>query len=155
MDGLTKKQYEKYDDSLEVLRRMRKGETLTEASKKVRISSRTVKRYVGSALYKKGRRFMPLKTDSLLRKMKIYENGEKTHVQIRGNKTARDIARYHSSIGILLNDKNKQKVMEEFTELKIVDYKGKVHRLETRVKVLNEIAERREGNNTTEIYFEY
>ena len=131
---------------------MRKGESLTEASRKVRISPRTVKRYVGSTFYRKGKKFVPRETDSLLRKMKIYENGKKKHVQIRGNRTARDIARYHSSIGILVNDKNKQRVMDEFADLKIVDYKGRVHMLETRKKILAEIAERREEHETFDPY---
>ena len=131
---------------------MRKGETLSQASRKVRISPNTVKRYVGTTLVKKQGKFLPLENDRLLRKMRIYENGKMTLVQIRGNKTAYDIAKYHSSIGILMNNKDKQSVMEQFTNLRIVDYKGKIHRLETRTKILKGILERREEHETFDIY---
>ena len=152
LDSLSKNKRKKYEESLEVLRRMRKGETLTQASRKVRISPNTAKRYVGSAIVKKNRKFVPLENDRLLRKMRIYEDGKANAVQVIGNKTARDIAKYHMSIGILMNNKDKQSVMEQFTELRIVDYKGKVHRLETDKTVLRGIVESREEHEAFDIY---
>ena len=131
---------------------MRKGETLTKASGKVRISPKTVKKYVGTVLVKTRTRFVPQKTDRLLRRMRIYENGKTEFVQVRGNKTAHDIARYHSSIGILMNSKNQQNTMEQFTNLRVVDHKGRVHRLETRKKILEEILKRSEEHETFDPY---
>ena len=152
LDKLPPKRLAKYEDSLEVLRLMRQDKmSLTKASKTVQVSPSTVKRNVGSALQKKGNRIVPKKNDNLTRKMRIYENGKEVWIQVRGNKKAATIARYHGATGRLLNQ-GETNSMKTFENQFIVDTKGKNHKFETSVKKLKDIAERREETEFFTIY---
>ena len=144
LDKLSPKILSKYDDSLEVLRLMRKNNTsLTKASKIVQISPSTVKRNIGSVLQKKNKRFVAKRNDKLTRKMRIYENGKDVWIQVRGNKKAATVARYHGAVGRLLSQ-GETDAMKRFENKSIIDSKGKKHKFETSSKKLQDIAERRE-----------
>lgn len=149
LDKLTSKQNATYEDSLDVINKMRHGVSLSKACKQVRISSSTVKRYVGSALTSKNRRWIAKQSDRLLRKMEIYVNGKSIWVTVRGIKQARIIGQYQSAIGRLENDKSS---LKSFEKIKIRDMNGKFHRLETNVTKIFEILEKREDSEFYKIY---
>jgi hypothetical protein len=146
LDSLTPKQEAKYYSAIEVLRKMRKGETLTNASKDVGISPTTVKKYVGSSLEKTKRRIVPTKEDRLLRRTNIYENGRLVSVQVRGNKKASRILAYRDSVERRI-DNNRKDALAPFEGLAVTDFEGKKHRLETDVSKLKSILEKREESN--------
>jgi len=146
LDSLTEKQEAKYYDAIEVLRKMRKGEALTNASKDVRVSPTTVKKYVGSALVKTKRRIVPHKEDGLLRRTKIYENGRLVSIQVRGNKKASRILAYRDSVERRI-DNDKKDALVPFEGIVVTDFEGKRHRLETDVSKLKAILEKHEESN--------
>lgn len=143
LDSLTAKQEAKYYSAVEVLRKMRKGETLTKASRDVGVSPTTVKKYVGSALVKTKRRIVPYKEDSLLRRTNIYENGRLVSIQVRGNKKASRILAYRDSVERRI-DNNKKNALAPFEGLTVTDFEGKKHRLETDIAKLRSILETHE-----------
>lgn len=150
-DSYTPKQIAKYEDSLEVLRMMRKGITIKNASRQVGISVPTVKKYVGSALKLKNRRLIAKQSDSLLRKIRIYENGKEVFIQTKGRKNSNIIAQYMGAVGRRI-DKNDTNALRQFENKTIRDSKGKHHRLETDIKKLINIFEKREEPEFFTIY---
>ena len=149
LDNMPPKQIAKYEDCLDVLNKVRQGESLTHASKQVGISPQTVKRYVGTALKSKNHRWIAKQSDRLLRKISIYENGKQTWITVRGIRQARIIGQYHSAIGRLAND---QSALLPFEKIKIKDTKGNFHRLETNPSNIFAILERQEDVEFYTIY---
>ena len=150
LDLLTPKQLAKYDDSLEALYHIRHGYSMKKASQATRTSARTIKKYVGSALRIKNHKTIARKSDSLLRKMSIYENGKEYFIQIRGTKKASLIGRYQSAIGRL--KENDTSLLLSFREIKIRDINGKIHRFDSDPDKILEILERIEEPEFFNIY---
>ena len=152
LDNLSPKQISKYEDSLEVLQLMRKQKiTFTKASKTVSISPKTVKRYLGSVIQKRSNRIIAKQNDNLSRKIRMYQNGKEIWIQVRGNKRAAQIARYHGAVGRMLNQ-SQANAMKNFENKSIKDTKGNRHKFETNSKKLRNIAERREEPEFFSIY---
>lgn len=151
LDLLPSRQITAYENSLEVIRQMRRGKTITSATKNVGTTIPTVKKYAGTALQKKRNRITVKKNDNLLRKMRIYENGEEVWVQVKGNKHAKVIGRYHGSIEKRMEQKQTD-ALDSFKEVIVVDMKGKKHVLETDIKKLTEIREKIEEPEHFSIY---
>ncbi|SMH71347.1 hypothetical protein [Candidatus Nitrosotalea okcheonensis] len=150
LDLLTPKQLAKYHDSIEALYLIRHGSLLKKASKITRVSVSTIKKYVGSTLRVNNRKTIARKSDSLLRKMSIYENGKEVFIQVKGRKKASLIGKYHSAIGRL--DQNDMTKLQSFQEIKIRDIKGKVHKFEINVDKIKQILERIEEPEFFDIY---
>lgn len=140
---LTDKQSAKYEDSLEVLRAMRKGTSFSKAVKAVRISPSTAKKYLGNSITKKNGKLVAKKTDDLLRQVRIYENGKEVLVQVRGLNNVKKVAQYHSAIGQRI-DKNDKTAIESFKGMVIKDHTGKYHKLETDLDKILDILQRKE-----------
>ena len=151
LDLLPEKQIAKYEDSLEVVSIMRKGSTINNASKQVGISPTTVKKYMGSAIKLKNNRLVAKKSDSLLRKIRIYENGKEEFIQTRGRKNSSTIAQYLGAVGRRI-DKNDVSALKQFENKTIIDHKGKHHRFETNFDKLKQISEQREEPEFFTIY---
>ena len=152
LDKLSPKQISKYEDSLEVLQLMRKQKmTMTKASKTVNISPKTVKRHLGSVIRKRSNRIIAKQNDNLPRKIRMYQNGKEIWIQVRGNKRAAEIARYHGAVGRMLNQ-GQTDAMKSFENKSIKDAKGKMHKFETNLKKLQDIAQRREEPEFFSIY---
>ena len=151
LDLLPVKQITKYEDSLEVLSLMRKGNTINKASKQVGISPTTVKKYAGSALRLKNRRLVAKKSDNLLRKIRIYENGKEDFIQTRGRKNSTIGAQYMGAVGRRI-DRNDVDALKLFENKTIIDFKGKHHKFETDLKNLIKISEQREEPEFFTIY---
>lgn len=151
LDLLAPKQSAKYNDSLEALRLIRQGKSLNQSSKQVGISPSTVKRYVGTALKTNNKRITARKNDSLLRKIRIYENGKEEFIQIRGRKNSSLIAQYMGAVGRRI-DKNDVTALDSFEKITIRDFKGNHHKFETDIKKLVQIFEKREEPEFFTIY---
>ncbi|MEO9307467.1 MAG: hypothetical protein ABI342_04035 [Nitrososphaera sp.] len=151
LDLLTPKKMIKYDDSIEALRLMRKGMSIRHATKEMGISIKTLQKYVGSALKIKKGKIIPKSTDSLLRKMRIYEQGKEIWIQVRGLRNSSIVGQYHSAVGKLI-DKNERNALRVFKKIVITDDNGKKHRLETDRKALFEIFDKREEHDIFTIY---
>lgn len=151
LDCLSSKQLTKYEDSLEVLKLMRNGYSIKEATREIGINIATVKRYIGNALKTKNNELIPRVSDNLLRKMRIYENGKEVWIQVKGLKKASLIGQYHSAVGRLI-DNNENNALTLFEKLKIKEYKKKYHTLETNSKKLFEIFEKRQEPEYFTIY---
>src|SRR3989442_7311115 len=126
LDQLTPKQLAKYDDSLELLNLMRDGASARKASKMTGISIPTAKKYLGSTLKNKNHQIFARKNDSLLRKIRIYENGKQIFIQVKGRKKATIIGQYLGAVGKRL-DKNEANALESFQNITIRDIHGRVH----------------------------
>ncbi|MBM3910150.1 MAG: hypothetical protein FJ356_00700 [Thaumarchaeota archaeon] len=151
LDLLTATQLSKYDDSLEVLRLVRHGTSFSKATKTVGISSTTAKKFLGSSLRKKENRIVAKQNDSLIRQLRIYENGKEHFIQVRGSKTAKRIAQYHSSIGRVIDGKEPN-ALKAFEWDFILDTKRKSHHFETDIKKILAILEKREEPEFFTIY---
>ncbi len=151
LDRLTPKQLAKYDDSLEVLRMMRSGTSFNKATKTVRISPPTVKKFLGNTLRKRKKRIKAKEHDLLIRKMKIYENGKQISIQIRGIQRAKLIGKYHSVVG-QFTDKNDKTALKQFENQILKDIFWKTHRFETEPEKILEILLKQEEREFFEIY---
>ena len=152
MNNLSPRQISKSEDSLEVLQLMRKQKmTLTKASKTVGISPKTVKRHLGSVIQKRSNRIIAKQNDNLPRKMRVYKRDKEVWIQVRGNKKAAMIAKYHGAVGRLLNQEQSDKI-KNFESKSIKDTKGNIHKFETDPKKLRDIAERREEPEFFSVY---
>lgn len=148
---LSHKQLAKYEDSLDVLGLMRRGGSIQDSSKQVGISIPTVKKYIGSALKIKNHRLVARQSDSLLRKLRIYENGKEEHILMRGRKNASVIGQYMGAVGRRV-DNNDTSALKPFENKTVIDSKGKHHKLETNIKNLIQILEKREEPEFFTIY---
>ena len=151
LDLLTPKQQAKYNDSLEVLRLIRTGTTFSKATKLVGVTSSTSKKFLGKTLRKNKGRIVARKNDSLLRNIRIYENGKEVFIQIKGNKKAKLVAQYHSAVGRKL-DRNDSIALQSFRLKKIRDSKGKLHFFETDIEKVQKIFAKREEPEFFTIY---
>ena len=100
-------------------------------------------------MQKKNKRIIAKKNDNLPRKIRIYENGNEVWIQVRGNRKAATIARYHGATGRLLSQVQTD-AMKTFENQFIIDSKGKKHKFETNLEKLQNIVERKRG---TRIFF--
>lgn len=151
LDLLTPAQLAKYYDSLEILRLVRQGTSFSKAAKTVGIDPTTAKKFLGKSLRKKENRIVARQKDSLIRQLRIYENGKEYFIQIKGNKAAKRIAQYHSAIGRVI-DENEPNALKVFQFDFILDTKRKVHSFETDIKKILEILEKREEPEFFTIY---
>src|SRR2546428_9414560 len=140
LDQLTPKQLAKYDDSLEMLNLMRHGASARKASQMAGISIPTAKKYLGSTLKTKNHQVIARKNDSLVRKMRTYEDGKQIFIQVKGRKKATVIGQYLGSVGKRL-DKNDINALELFRNITIRDIHGRVHIFETDATKLQQIHE--------------
>jgi len=151
LDRLTPKQLAKYNDSLEVLRLMRKGNSFSKASKDRGISPSTAKKFLGKTIRKRKNKIIARKNDSLLRKVKIYENGQQVFIQIKGKKNSVLAGQYHSAIGLLTSNGDKITI-KQFRNKTIKDIFRKKHNFENEPENLLEILNKQEDREFFTIY---
>lgn len=147
--SITKRELNQRERSLEVLSKVRKGESLTKASKELHTSPETVMRHTNA--FRKTRGKWSAKTqDRISRVMSIYENGKQEWVETRGSRTASRIGKYNSAIKEFLITGN-ENVLKPFKR-PFKDVQGKLHYFEIEPDKLIEIAERQEEPEFWEIY---
>jgi hypothetical protein len=134
--GLSGRQRAAYERTVEARRHMRAGDSLTAAARRAGTSPRTVKRYAGSDLGKRGRRWR-IARDRAYRPMRVLTN---TGVEVVGasRRDASTVGRYWSAVGRYLQHGDDS----ELRKLHGVTVNG--HELETDLDVIDELAARGE-----------
>ena len=92
------------DRALKALSAMRRGDTLSRAARDNGVTTRTIKRYAGSALVqdRPSGRIRATKNDRLVRYLQIPGPDGPKDVAVRGSKAASEFANYKAAINRLL-----------------------------------------------------
>ncbi|MGI0012890.1 MAG: helix-turn-helix transcriptional regulator, partial [Nitrososphaera sp.] len=98
-DNLTFRQKETRLRALEALSLMRKGKSMTAATKDTGIIPVTFKRHVGKPLDRKKGRWRAKNHDRISRVMTIFSNGKRYNIETKSSATASIIGRYNSAVG--------------------------------------------------------
>jgi hypothetical protein len=147
--SLTKRELDTRVKSLEVLRKVRNGQSLTRASKELRTTPETVIKYTNAFKKVKGK-WIAKSQDRISRIMSVYENGKQEWVEIKDSRIASKIGKYNSSVKEFLRTGNED-VLKQFKK-PFKDANGKLHYFETDPGRLYEIAESQEEPEFYDIY---
>jgi len=125
-------QRSKRETSLRVLGRSRRfNEPLSKAARDAHTSPETVRRYLGRSGYRKiGGRWKSTRSDSLVRRMALYEYGRRQTVTVRGSKTASLIGKYDRDVETFLKSRDPS-VLKKWERRTFVDAYGNDHTFET------------------------
>ena len=146
---LTNKERRLREKSLDVLRKVRNGQSLTSASKELHIRPETVIKNTGAFKKVKGK-WIAKSQDRISRTMSIYENGQQEWIEVSDSRTASRIGKYNSAVNEFLRNDD-IKVLKPFKK-PFKDINGKLHHFETDPDKLYEIAEQQEEPEFWEIY---
>jgi hypothetical protein len=137
--------------SLEILRSLRKGESLTQVLKKRGVRKEFALKNLGNYLQKSNGKWFANKTDSLEVEMLIYsKDGVKTIVTA-SSKDRSLIAKYFNDVQKALKDP-KVPILQKYKDMKIIDADGKEHHFETDLEKLYEIRDAQEEPEFLELY---
>ena len=139
--------------SFEALRGLRANKPLKTILKETGLDIRTLKFHLGHAFYKKGRRYVVRKYDSLERPLKIYSKGKIKYIIVKGIKSASLIGKYFNAVRTYLQTGNRA-VLEKFRNQFVKDTDGMKHYFETNPDVIREIDEASEDTEFQQIYEE-
>jgi len=146
---LTKKELNLREKSLEVLSKVRNGQSLSKASKELHIEPKTVIKYTNAFRKLKGK-WIVKSQDRISRVMSIYENGKQEWIEVRDSRIASKIGKYNSAVNEFLRTGN-ESILKQFKK-PFKDSKGNLHYFETDPDKLYEIAESQEEPEFYEIY---
>jgi hypothetical protein len=146
---LTRKELILREKSLDVLWKVRNGQSLSSASKELHIKPETVIKHT-NAFIKSKRKWTAKSQDRISRVMSIYENSKQEWIEIRDSRTASKIGKYNSAVNQFLITGNED-VLKQFKK-PFKDVNGKLHYFETNPDKLYEIVESREELEFYEIY---
>ena len=130
---------------------MRENKFLTKTAKELGITAYKVKKHLGRAIRKKGRKWVASKKDMIERSMTIYERGKRKTIILASSEDASLVGKYLNAVKkfLITGDKG---VLKPFRKKQVKDSKGKKHTLETRPEKLFEIDERQEDLEFYEVY---
>jgi hypothetical protein len=148
---LTPQEKTKRNLSLEVLRRIRHGDSLADSCKETGISEKEAVKYLRSCIYKKKARWLPKKYDSIERALQIYENGEIRTIVIKGSKNSAVVGEYYNAVKNYLVSGDSG-YLKPFKKKIIIDAYGKKHKLETDPDKIRDIEESKEEAEFFEVY---
>lgn len=147
--SITRRELNHREKSLDVLSKVRKGQSLTKASKELHTTPETVIKNTGAFTKVKGK-WIAKSQDRISRIMSIYENGKQEWVEIKDSRIASKIGKYNSAVNEFLRTGN-TKVLKQFRK-PFKDVNDKKHYFETDPNNLNDIAEQLEEPEFYEIY---
>ncbi len=147
---ITPTQKSKRFDSLQVLGKVRAGQSLTSSAKEVGISPQTVLRHVGEVIVKRKGKYVAKSTDRISRGMFIIERGQEISITVNGSRNASIVGAYHNAVKQALEGNTE--ALKEFEDIVIKDGKGVKHSLETNIKKIRKIEERKEEPEFFTIY---
>jgi len=146
---LTRRERILREKSLDVLRKVRNGQSLSKASKELHIKPETVIKNTNAFIKSKGK-WIAKSQDKISRVMGIYENGQQKWIEIKDSRIASRIGKYNSAVNQFLRTGNED-ILKQFIK-PFKDNKGNLHFFETDPDKLNEIAESQEEPEFYEIY---
>jgi uncharacterized protein YaaR (DUF327 family) len=147
--SISRKELNQREKSLEVLRKVRDGESLSSASRELHTSPETVIKNTNAFLKVRGK-WTPKSQDRISRVMSLNEKGKQSWVEIRDSRTASRIGKYNSAVREFLRT-GKTDVLKSFRK-PFKDANGELHHFETDPDKLYEIAESQEEPEFWEIY---
>jgi len=147
--SITKKELNLREKSLEVLRNVRNGQSLSKASKELHIRPETVIKHTNGFRKSKGK-WIAKSQDRISRVMSVYENGHQKWIEIRDSRTASKIGKYNLAVNEFLRTGNED-VLRPFKN-PFKESNGKLHYFETDPDKLYGIAESQEEPEFYEIY---
>jgi hypothetical protein len=139
--------------SLKVLSMMMGGKSLSSSAEELKISVKTVKTHVRSAIRKSHGRWKPKKTDGIERAMVINERGRSKTILVSDSAQASMIGKYHNAVKQFL-ETGDESLLWPFKKIRIVDSSGKKHKLETDPQKLYDIDDAKENSEFYDIYGE-
>jgi len=147
---LTIKEIKARSKSLKVLSNVRKGLSLSQASKELHIKPKTVIKNT-NAFRKLYGKWYAKSQDHISRVMSIYENGEQQWIEIKDSRTASKISKYNSAVKEFLISGN-ENLLNQFKK-PFKDASGTLHYFEIEPDKLYEIEENQyEEEEFYEIY---
>ena len=148
-NSLNKRQLSQREKSLDVLRKVRDGQSITNASRELHTTPNTVIKNT-HAFKKVNGKWIAKSYDRISRIMSVYENGRQEWIEVRDSRTASRIGKYNSAVNEFLRTGNIH-VLKPFRK-PFRDARGKSHYFETDPDKLYEIAEQQEEPEFYEIY---
>jgi hypothetical protein len=110
----------RYDKSLEVLGRVRRGQTLSRASRAIGIAPDTVLRYVGSAFRRGPRgRWVAKPTDRLVRRMRFLDARGWLPVEPANSREASKLAEYWNAVGQFVSGEDDGSLLRRFDRMRL------------------------------------
>jgi len=146
---LTRRELILREKSLDVLRKVKNGQSLSKASKELHIKPETVIKNTNAFRKSKGK-WIAKSEDRISRVMSIYENGQQKWIEIKDSRIASRIGKYNSAVNEFLRTGNED-ILKQFIK-PFKDSKGNLHFFETYPDKLYEIAESLEEPEFYEIY---
>ena len=137
--------------ALYVLSDMRKGKNLTLAAEEQGIRVKDALRHLGNAVFKKGGKWIPTKTDSIERGRWVYSKGKRISIVISNSKDASFLSKYLNAVRIAVTT-GREAPLEPFKNVKITGADGKEYPLETNLKKLYELKDQGEDTEFLQIY---
>jgi len=150
--SLTSQEKRNRNLSLQILRSMRKGDSLTQATEQLGLTKEFALEHLGTRLQKEGGNWKATKTDSLQSEMMIYAEGHGvTSIVVTNSRDRSRIGKYFSALQKALKTGDPSG-LEKFKDMKIKDANGKEYRFETDLEELYEIQDTQEEPEFFEIY---
>lgn len=138
--------------SLQILRSMRKGESLSQTTEKLGVSKDFAVKHLGKYLTKSRGKWIVTQTDRIEAEMLIYDRNHGQISIITTNSKDRSlIGKYFSSVRKAIKN-NDPSILNKFKYRKIIDSKGREHFFETDLERLYEITDAQEEPEFLEIY---
>nr|WP_321498354.1 hypothetical protein [uncultured Methanolobus sp.] len=137
--------------SLEILRSVRKGESLTHVLEKRGLRKDFALKNLGNQLQKSNGKWVASKTDSLEVEMSVYTKDGLKSIVTTSSKDRSRIAKYFNDVQKALKTGD-ESVLRKYKNLKLIDANGKEHHFETDLDRLYEIRETIEEPEFFEIY---
>ncbi|MEX0764223.1 MAG: hypothetical protein WEC35_07635 [Nitrosopumilaceae archaeon] len=148
--GLTPKELAIKNQSLHLLNRIRRGQTLDDLDSYISIKN-SLGKYLGDTIKIKDDKIRVKKSDQIPRLMIIDENGSEFPIVVTNSKDASNIGKYFNAKRNFLETGDASE-LKKFSKIKIKDADGNVHRFETNPNRIYEIEDRKEGDEFFEIY---
>ena len=134
-----------------VVRRSNGLQSLSNIAKEKHISIRTLKRHVGSNIFKSKGKFYAKSRDKIQRQLNIFENGKVRTVIVNDSRIASKIGKYDNAVKKALYN-GKRRLGLSRSELTFKDANGKVHYLDTKLADIRAIDEARPKSRHFELY---
>jgi len=147
--SITKREKNQRTKSLDVLRKVKNGQSLSKVSRELHTTSETVIKHTNAFKKVKGK-WIAKSQDRISRIMSIYENGKQQWIEIKDSRIASRIGKYNSAVNEFLRTGNED-ILKQFIK-PFKDSKGNLHFFEIDPDKLNEIAESEEEPEFYEIY---